>query len=315
MGGTTVVVGVDGGGSGTRAAVGLPGGGILAQAAGAAGNVATRGVGPVARTIRSLVLEAMRRAHLGPTGSAVAVVGCAGTGTSSVRERFAARLRDLLPGVAVRVVTDVDLILAGDVGPGPGVAVVAGTGSAVRGVAPGGVAVRVGGWGPLAGDEGSGYWMARRLLAAVTSWMDGLPGPADLGQACLDRVGARGRDDLAAWLRGPGRRVGNVAALAPLVLSAADAGHAWASVLADEGAAHLAAQAAAAARRLGDGPPPPVVLAGGLLMGSPGYRARVRRACAGHAGLGEVRTARPAVESAWDWARSLVEEVREVNHG
>ena len=55
----------------------------------------------------------------------------------------------------------------------PGVVVIAGTGSIAYGVSQRGVAARAGGWGPTLGDEGSGYWIGRRALAAVMRDADG----------------------------------------------------------------------------------------------------------------------------------------------
>ena len=47
---------------------------------------------------------------------------------------------------------------------GPGVVVIAGTGSVAYGVNARGESVTVGGWGYLFGDEGSAFWFARRAL-------------------------------------------------------------------------------------------------------------------------------------------------------
>ncbi len=51
--------------------------------------------------------------------------------------------------------------------------VISGTGSIAYGVSHHGVAARAGGWGPTLGDEGSGYWIGRRALAAVMRDADG----------------------------------------------------------------------------------------------------------------------------------------------
>ena len=54
-----------------------------------------------------------------------------------------------------------------------GVVLVSGTGSIAYGVNRHGVAARAGGWGSSLGDEGSGYWIGRRALAAVVRDADG----------------------------------------------------------------------------------------------------------------------------------------------
>ena len=55
-----------------------------------------------------------------------------------------------------------------------GVTVLAGTGSFVIGMDKTGRKCTIGGWGPIIGDPGSGYWMAVQALRAVAMEYDGL---------------------------------------------------------------------------------------------------------------------------------------------
>jgi N-acetylglucosamine kinase-like BadF-type ATPase len=71
-----------------------------------------------------------------------------------------------------------------------------------------------------------------------------------------------------------------VAALAPVVIAAAEDRDRAAEGIVGEAVAELAAAAAAAARRLGLGVSFPVALAGGLFAGSPGFRDRFLAALA-----------------------------------
>jgi N-acetylglucosamine kinase-like BadF-type ATPase len=73
----------------------------------------------------------------------------------------------------------------------------------------------------------------------------------------------------------------SLAALAPLVLEAAEAGDAVASAIVKNGADQLALAAATSANQLGLVPPYPLALAGGLLLGSASYRERLIQALAG----------------------------------
>src|SRR6202007_525984 len=65
------------------------------------------------------------------------------------------------------------LILAGGPPEGWGVALVGGTGSVCLGRTREGRTVRVGGWGPILGDEGSGYQIAVNALRRPTQTADG----------------------------------------------------------------------------------------------------------------------------------------------
>jgi N-acetylglucosamine kinase-like BadF-type ATPase len=70
-----------------------------------------------------------------------------------------------------------------------------------------------------------------------------------------------------------------LAALAPLVFEAADAGDAVAADIVTDGAEHLAVAVAAAARQLGlERSPLPLALAGGVLLATSSYRDKVRSA-------------------------------------
>src|SRR5262249_7281093 len=66
---------------------------------------------------------------------------------------------------------------AGGLAGQPGVVLIGGTGSVAYGRNAAGCAARAGGWGYLAGDEGSAYWIGRESLTAVALALDGR-GPA-----------------------------------------------------------------------------------------------------------------------------------------
>ena len=92
------------------------------------------------------------------------------------------------------IVNDALIALVAGAGASPGVVVISGTGSIAYGVSHHGVAARAGGWGPTLGDEGSGYWIGRRALAAVMRDADGR-GPRTAADAARPRafLSCRGR--------------------------------------------------------------------------------------------------------------------------
>jgi N-acetylglucosamine kinase-like BadF-type ATPase len=156
---------------------------------------------------------------------------------------------------------------------GWGVAVVAGTGSMAFARSADGRTARAGGWGHLLGDEGSGYAVAVAGLRAVAHAADGR-GPATvLTDRFLAAYGLSRPEELVGVVYRDCDRAA-LAALAPLVLAAADGGDAVAQSIVGGATAELASAAASAARQLGLGPAFPVALAGGLLVSSAGFRAR-----------------------------------------
>ena len=164
------VVGIDIGGSKTHAVS------LLATEAheALAGSANPSSVGLVeADRQLGAILDQLARATGGEPIDTICV-GAAGVDTIEAE----LRLRDLIaarvPGAAVRIVHDTELILAA-AGLDHGIALIAGTGSVAWGRTGSGLVARAGGWGYLLGDEGSGYGIARAAVRHALRL-------ADLGQ-------------------------------------------------------------------------------------------------------------------------------------
>jgi N-acetylglucosamine kinase-like BadF-type ATPase len=132
---------------------------------------------------------------------------------------------------------DAQAAMAGALVEGPGLIVIAGTGSVCYGRAADGRESLLGGWGPLAGDEGSGYAIGQAALRHLTQVLDHRL-PHDLLSATLmAHLEARDRRTLLDWLYDPPLPRDAVATLSSQV--------AWASERGDRAARGLLAQAAA----------------------------------------------------------------------
>ncbi len=165
----------------------------------------------------------------------------------------------------VKVVPDFEIAHAAAFGAGPGVLLVASTGS-IAFARGGGKSSRAGGLGPLLGDEGSGFWLGRAASrdAALRRELR-LPAPLDLAHA-PDPVRA-------------------TAALAPKVLRSRAA---RARRLKEQAAHHLAALAGEAVAGLALPRPVPLALHGSLFKDA-GLKAAVLRR------LGRVALVAPRV--------------------
>jgi N-acetylmuramic acid 6-phosphate etherase len=177
------------------------------------------------------------------------------------------------------VIEDAALLLAAGTPEGWGVAVVAGTGSMAFARAACGKTARAGGWGPLLGDEGSGYAIALAGLRAAARSADGRAPATLLTDRLLAVYGLTQPQELVSVVYRGGDRAA-LAALAPVVMQAAEDGDAVAEAIIREAAAELATAVAAAAGQLDLGSAFPVALAGGLLVSSAGYRDRFLAALA-----------------------------------
>jgi N-acetylglucosamine kinase-like BadF-type ATPase len=144
---------------------------------------------------------------------------------------------------------DAPIALAGAIHARPAIAVIAGTGSVAYGEDGAGGSVRVGGWGFLFGDEGSGFAVARDALARAMAEDDrGARSP--LGDAALAYFDRRDLHDLATAAQLGRITRGEVAAFARVVHDAARLGDPGAAEIVGAAASALAALAGVAVARL-----------------------------------------------------------------
>ncbi|HUG28537.1 MAG TPA: BadF/BadG/BcrA/BcrD ATPase family protein [Gemmatimonadales bacterium] len=263
----SVIIGVDAGGTATTARVWRDGA-IIGTACGGAGAVRpTRAVAAATRiadTVRSALTEP--RLLRGD----VLVVGAAGVGRETEREELRAALRTHDLAGRLLVTTDVELAMAAAFGAGPGLLLVAGTGSIALHREASGAVRRAGGHGWQMGDEGSGYWIGRQALQALSRAHD-TRGPATtLGERFGPTLRLASHDELVRW--SVAAAPSEVASLAALVQDAAAAGDAVASQIVDDAARELLALITTLG---GAEAPVEVALVGGLLRGGQPLRDRL----------------------------------------
>lgn len=267
------VVGVDGGGTGSRAMVLALDGREVATAQGPPALVAPTDPGSAAIAIAETVRAAAESAGI-PLPVRALWAGLAGAGRSGAREAVEIALRSMKLAAAVRVGMDVEGAHADAFGEGPGVLVVLGTGSMVWGRDPEGRELRVGGWGGLLGDEGSGYWFGIQGLRAVARASDGRSGATVLTSTLLSALRLASPQELIPWTAAASK--GEVAALAPLVLEAAEGGDAPADAIVRKGCEELRAHLEVVRKSWEPWPHPiPMALVGGLVEEATPFREQV----------------------------------------
>ncbi len=247
-------LGIDGGGSGCRAALADADGRVLARAEAGPANIASDPAGAAA-SILAAAGQALAAAGA-EAGAVAAGLGLAGANVAGA----AARLAAALPFARARIVTDAVTAAMGALGPGDGIVAAIGTGS-VHARQRGGAIRQIGGRGLALGDEGSGAWIGRGILARALRAADGLAPMTPLLAALIAEAG--GEEEVVAFsLRA---RPADYAALAPRVLASDDPA---ARALAEAAAAHIAQGVEA----LQQGAALPVVFLGGL---GPTFAARL----------------------------------------
>lgn len=93
-------------------------------------------------------------------------IGLAGLSIPAVRAWATAAITAKVSGELI-LLGDEEIALDAAFTGGPGILVIAGTGSNVIGRAPDGRLHSAGGWGPILGDEGSGYWIGLEAIRAA----------------------------------------------------------------------------------------------------------------------------------------------------
>ena len=156
---------------------------------------------------------------MGRLGGDVLVVGAAGAGRDPERSELRNSLRAETLADTVVVTTDIEIALEGAFERGPGMVVSAGTGSIAVGRDRQGNHRRIGGYGWLMGDEGSGYAIGRAALGAVSRAHDCRSPRTALTERLLATTRSNDFDALVRWAAGASPA--EIAALAPAVLEVA----------------------------------------------------------------------------------------------
>ena len=227
------VVGVDGGGTGTRARLTRRSGEVLG-AAQAGPSALGQGVAQAWDNVRAVIDAAFAQAKLERWQPGECGVGIGLAGAIVARHRDAFLLAAHGFG-RLALASDGFTTLLGAHAGKPGVVVAAGTGSIGEALHPDGTHVSIGGWGFPVGDEGSGAWLGLRAMRHFQHVVDGRAEGGALAYAIGAAAGTT-REALLAWCERAGQNA--YASLAPLVFDAA-ASDAVAEALLDRAARAL----------------------------------------------------------------------------
>lgn len=192
--------------------------------------------------------ELVRRNDVGEFGVGF---GIAGFGEEA---EVAARIREGVERVAAGrphvIVNDGEAALAASLALGDGIVLVSGTGSIAFGTCAGREG-RCGGWGYQVGDEGSGWWIGKRLLEAFSRECDGRAPRGAVRDVVMGELGLAEEFDIIGYARDVlAEDRTKVAALGRLAARAAEAGDPEALGIYEAAAHELAELAAVLARDL-----------------------------------------------------------------
>lgn len=215
------VLGLDGGGTQTRAAVAVSAGNIRGRGVAGACNLAA--VPPSEALAAALAAADLALSEAGVERADIAALcaGVAGVSFAERRAQFHAGLQAAFPQAYVRVEPDYAIALTGATGGGPGVIVIAGTGSGAYGENAAGEQHKTGGYGYLIDDAGSGYGVGRAALATVLRAADGTGEPTSLSRRLLEALGLSSPTDIVPGVYSGGLSRVEIAGLSRVVAAAA----------------------------------------------------------------------------------------------
>ena len=197
-----------------------------------------------------------------------AVIGASGIEQgSALQPRATALLADALslPEDRVLATGDERTALRGAFPDGDGIILISGTGMICLGRDHQGKEHRCGGWGWMLDGAGSAFDLGHQGLQLTLQMADGRRPDHPLRQKMWEQLDCRGHTDVKAWVVQPSRTAADLAALAPLLVAAADAGLPAAQDILQRSAAALVSCAATVARELAL-PQPAVAGLGGVLQ-------------------------------------------------
>jgi glucosamine kinase len=189
-----IFLGIDGGGSKTSCLIGDETS-VLGAGTGAASNVVRVGEAQARESLATAIQQACTVANIKPSEISSVCVGLAGAARPEISELVRGIVSEVLSGESIssqinfgenkpgeiepcviKVVGDMVIALEAAFGSGPGVIVIAGTGSIAYGRNREGQTGRAGGWGFAISDEGSGHWIGRTAVAAAIGAWNENPG-------------------------------------------------------------------------------------------------------------------------------------------
>ncbi len=258
-------LGIDGGGTRTSCLIGDEKS-VLGSGIAGASNVLR--VGEAAA--RTALVEAIRKscdaARIDPAKISRTCVGVAGAARPEVGEVVHRIVADTVSG-EIEIVGDMVIALHAAFGRGPGIVVIAGTGSIAYGRNSAGNVARAGGWGFAVSDEGSGYWIGRAAVSEALRAADQSEEVPPLLRVIMKVWNIEDRD--TAVMAANASPAPDFAALFPAVLVAANSGDGLAAMVLRRAGSELAALTKMVIERLfSDSDTVPVAMSGGVFANS-----------------------------------------------
>lgn len=227
------VLGIDGGGSKTACVLMDNTGQVLGRGEAGASNYQSIGKKSAFFSIESAIAQAIGyQRFVQIQAICLGLAGVSRPEDMQVAESFVEQLKSsasipvvwTLAPQHIVLCHDALIALVGGIGQAIGIVAIAGTGTIVFGRNQQGRTRRVGGWGPILGDEASAYHIALSGLRAAMRAYDRRDKPTSLQESIRAHLGLTSLENLVEVIYQQGWGVREIAALAPIVDEAASSG-------------------------------------------------------------------------------------------
>ena len=270
---TQVILAIDGGATKTDCTLRTCDGTILYHRKGLGSNYRTVGVYQVQEVLRTFLTEVM---DVYPEMRVdIAVFALAGIDSEQEALKMRALVEEVCRSSQLKVgrlivENDAESVMRGVTGDQSGILLIVGTGSIAYGQDKKGGIIRAGGWGHLAGDEGSGHWLGTEVVRAIFKMEDGRTTSTSLKEAVLDTLELTSVQELATWLFSEPYAVEEIAQLSKVVDACSRDGDGEAIRITEEAADELALLLGSVVRQCGVGNEECFVfVSGGAITNSP----------------------------------------------
>jgi len=193
-------LGFDGGGTKTDCVLADATGKFLARSTAGPSNPLRAGYAKAWFTLSDAADVVLEHEHIKAHDIRGICGGIGGAGRDTVASRIATFLKHSFPQAVVEVTSDLAITLDAAVGDSEGIILVVGTGSAAYGRDSTGRTTRAGGRGPWFSDEGSGFDIGRRALAAVVRAEEGRGEKTALTEQILSWLGCNDWNRVLDWV-------------------------------------------------------------------------------------------------------------------
>ncbi|MBS0351168.1 MAG: hypothetical protein JSR33_08290 [Proteobacteria bacterium] len=273
-------LGIDGGGTNTRALLTNEQGEVLGQACVGSANLNHYPRFQVRENLRQAFLQSMQ-SGIARDNLAGIFMGMSGVSTDDDRAdilQIIGEIAEIPSNVPIRVENDAWIGLAGGLPGRSGMVLIAGTGSACFGRSQDGRSLWCGGWGAVADDVGSAPWIGLQALQSAVRSEDGRIGETLLRNLVFNFLNLPQPRKFIYRVHNQGLSREEMGMLAPKVLQAYQAGDFEAKKIVTRAVNELSLLVATMAKNLFYGQPTELILVGGLaLSGKPFQNLLIER--------------------------------------